>query len=304
MTGYEMKQFSHVQGESASTINRRTVLKGVGAMGVAAFIGTGTVAGKRAGEAVCDCPTGTVAWGKFEFQGCEFVFEKGENFEGDGGPLVEITDWESKAGEECEPVTVDYDVADGHEVIHICAFGGNDTDTDAEPDGTYESDLENNGGRRAAISHLTFCVGEVERFPGYQIDLIYGEPIGQFDPDSGETYNQQSRLLQSYWSGTGLDTSDFKRRSDAYEHCWDDFENVEQSNAIPEYITVSGDTATARVRPDDADCLDDFALVSYGAPGDSWNDETASEQVLWDVDTGTNEGDGTVSFEVELPPIE
>ena len=298
-----MKRFDHIQGESASTINRRTVLKGVGAMGVAGFIGTGTVAGKRAGEAVCDCPTETVAWGKFEFQGCEFVFEKGENFEGDGGPLVEITDWESKAGEECEPVTVNYDVADGYEVIHICAFGGNATDDDAEPDGTYESDLENKGGRRAAISHLTFCVGEAERFPGYQIDLIHGDPIEQFDPANGVTYNEQERLMQSYWSGQGLDTGDFVRSDSDYAHC---FDTDDHEKAIPQSIEVTDGTATACVKPDDADCLDDFALVSYGAPGDSWDPATAPQQVLWDVDTTgeVDEEGGTVCFSVELPPLE
>lgn len=301
-----MKRSTQSQSEPASAINRRTVLRGVGAMGVAGMIGTGTVAGKRGGKAVCECPPETVAWGKFEFKGCKFVFEKGENFERDGGPLVKITDWESKAGEKCEPVAVDYDVADGFEAIEICAFGGNNTDKDTEPVGRYESNLENNGGRQAAISHLTFCVGEGERFPGYQIDLIHGDPIEQFDPPNKVTYDQQNRLLQSYWSGAGRDTTDFRRNYGAYADCWDDIESVKQSDAIPEYITVTDGTATACVKPDDAGCLNDFALVSYGAPGDSWDPDTAPQQVLWYADT-TGEKDeekGTVCFSVELPPLE
>lgn len=299
-----MKRLNQNQTEAVSKINRRRVLKGIGAVGVASAVGTTTVAAKR-GEATCDCPDGTVAWGKYEFEGCEFVFEKGENFDLDGGGyLVEITDWESKAGEECEPVTVHYEVADGYEVTHICAFGGNDTDTDDEPDGSYESELVNNGGNTAAISHITFCVGEVEEFAGYQVDLIYGEPIEQFDPDAGVTYNSQNRLLQDYWSGDGLGTHHFHRRYEAYEHCWEDIDTVEQSEAIPTYITVENGTATACVKPDDADCLDDFALVSYGTPGDEWDPDTAHLQVLWDADTTGTVEDGMVCFEVEIPPVE
>lgn len=298
-----MTEFDYNEPERSTRINRRTVLKGIGAVGVVGTIGTDVVVSTDQSE--CDCPDGTIAWGKYEFEDCEFVFEEGDNFELDGGGyLVEISDWESKEEEDCEPVTVHYEVADGFEVTHICAFGGNDTDTDEDPDGTYESDLVNNGGTQAAISHITFCVGEVEGFPSYQIDLIYGEPIEQFDPDAGVTYNEQNRLLQDYWSGDGLGTHHFHRQSDAYEGCWDDFDNVEQSEAIPTYITVEDGTAIACVEPDDAECLEEFALVSYGAPGDKWDPDTAHQQVLWDTDTTGVVDDGMVCFEVDVPPVE
>lgn len=302
--GDAMEKSDHNWNRAVSNIDRRTALKGIGAMGVASVIGTTTVAAD-AGAEECDCPAGTVAWGKYEFVDCDFEFEKGDSFElGGGGLLVEITDWESKEGEECEPISVEYEAAAGYAVTHICAFGGNDTDTDDEPDGTYESDLENNGGKRAAISHITLCVEEDDAFGGYQVDLIHGEPIEQFDPDGGVTYNDQNRLLQAYWSGDGLENNHFHSNPDDYEHCWDNFENVAQSDAIPTSITVSNGTATACVDPDDADCLDDFALVSYGAPSGTWDEGEAPDQELWDSDEDGVLSGGVVCFEVELPPVD
>lgn len=299
-----MEHSEHNQERTAAYLNRRRVLQSIGAVGVAGIIGTGPVTA-GGGEAPCECPDGTVAWGKYEFEECEFVFEKGENFELDGGGfLVEITNWTSKDGEDCEPVTVEYDVADGYTVTQICAFGGTDTEITTDSDGTYDSDLETDGGQRAAISHLTFCLGEA--FGGYQIDLIYGDPIEQFDPESDVTYDDENRLLQDYWSGDGLGTHHFKRNSDAYQGCWEDFDNTTQTDAIPTFITLENGQASACVNPDDAECLDDFALVSYGAPGHQWDPDTADQQELWDADTtGTvDEEDGTVCFEVDIPPTE
>jgi hypothetical protein len=148
---------------------RRRVLQGIGAAGVAVGFGTGLGAAappRNPGNQGYDCPEGTVSLGTFEF-----VVEEDEDgnvvdcyFEQTGGEdeLVTITDFENKVDEdgeeeECEPVSVTYEV-DGYTVDSVASFGGNDTDVDSDPaDGTYDSDLENPGGQQAAISTLYLC---------------------------------------------------------------------------------------------------------------------------------------------------
>jgi hypothetical protein len=76
--------------------------------------------------------------------------------------LLILTDFDTKAGEDCEPLTVYYE-SDTHTVGQVSSFGGMDIHVDEEPtDGVYESDLENNGGQQAAISLLHFCGTETE----------------------------------------------------------------------------------------------------------------------------------------------
>ncbi|ATW88493.1 hypothetical protein halTADL_1739 [Halohasta litchfieldiae] len=173
--------------------SRRSVLRGIGATGIATGVGAGIGAAKpdngrrqgaekrkenRPGHKDFACPDGMEHLGTFEFvieeddEGnvIDCYFEQTEGQEG----LVTITGFDSKADEECEPITVYYESAT-HTVGQISAFGGMDTHVDAEPDGVYESDLENRGGQQAAISLLHFCGTETV------IEEPVEEPINSTD---------------------------------------------------------------------------------------------------------------------------
>lgn len=316
-----------------STIDRRRVLQGIGAAGAIGLIGTGTASGRGGPpedrgnpQEECDCPEGSVS-GKYDF-----VIERDEDdnivdcyFEhSEGEDLVTITGWDNKEGEECEPITVYYETVEHDDedlewvVTKVCSFGGTDNhsiddDDDDWQDGTYVSDLENPGGQQAAISNITFCVAEkepeipVEEFVGYQVDIIHGEPIEQFDPDAGVTYNSENRLLQAYWSGTGFDGNvGIGSNTDEYQHCLD------EGLAIHQDITIENGTASAElslpvgVDPDDCS-LDEFGLVSHSAPTDTWDPDTADQQEVYDFDGDPDirEEDGLQigRFEVDLPPL-
>ncbi|WP_154018387.1 hypothetical protein [Halolamina rubra] len=179
------------------SINRRTILKSTGAASGAAFVGasfSGVGAAQGHGgpchkDFECD-EGGTYV--KFEFvietdedgNTTDCYFEE----ETDTG-LVEITDWDSKDGEECEPVSVEWE-ADGYVATTVMAFGGNDCDTVGDPGTGYTSGLENNGGNTAAISNLQFCLEETP-FPECP---FYGtsreDPTSivsiSYDPDADE----------------------------------------------------------------------------------------------------------------------
>ena len=169
---------------NGSGSTRRRVLQGIGASGLAVGFGSGLGAAKpprkdkqnkgnrkNRGNQGYDCPEGTASLGTFEF-----VVEEDEDgnvvdcyFEqtDDGAELVTITGFENKVDEdgepeECEPISVTYEV-DGYTVESVASFGGNDTHVDSEPaDGTYDSDLVNPGGQQAAISTLYVCGTEIE----------------------------------------------------------------------------------------------------------------------------------------------
>ena len=167
--------------------SRRTVLRGIGAAGIAAGIGTGIGAARpdhsrgrgaenrrkgaadhkrnRPGHKDFTCPDGMTHLGTFEFvviedeEGtivdCYFEQTEGEM------DLVTITGFDSKLDEECEPITVYYESAE-YTVGQVSSFGGMDTHVDAEPSGgVYESKLESPGGQQAAISLLHICGTEL-----------------------------------------------------------------------------------------------------------------------------------------------
>lgn len=330
-TGQIQMDDTHDQFEQsrASTVNRRAILRGVGVIGVAGVVGAGTATANndrgRSGngnpQEDCECPE---EWGKYDFdtEACEFYFSEGDD-------LVEITydptdPEQNKDGEECEPIAVDFATVehpdDGREwvVTKICSFGGTDNHSVTAPEegwteGTYEADLVNPGGQRAAISNITFCVEarepEIppEEVVGYQVDLIHGEPIEQFDPDAGVTYNSENRLLQAYWSGTGFDDNiGFEDNADEYQHC------IDEGLLIHQDITINNGTASAELSlpegVDPEDCsLDEFGLVSHSAPTDTWDPDTADQQEVYDFDGDpeirTENGLQIGRFEVDLPPL-
>ena len=187
-------------------IDRRTLLKGTATLAGAGLVGvpvlSGTVAAKPSrGNAPChrdfSCSEdGTYV--KFEFvveeddEGnvLDCYFEE----ETDTG-LLEITSWESKPGEPCEPIAVEWD-ADTHIAGTVLAYGGGDCERIEDPgtsyraDGEGEAGLDTPSGRTAAISNLQFCLVEAP-FPACP---FYGttrsDPTAinsiQYDPALGE----------------------------------------------------------------------------------------------------------------------
>lgn len=211
-------------GERVDSPSRREILRVIGAGGLVGTVGGGRAAGTpgrggppegRGPPEKCECPDDSFL-AKYDFDGCEFVLVEGED-------VIDITGWESKDGESCEPVSLSYDPV-GVAVESVCAFGGRDTDTDEEPDGTYVSDLENPGGGRAAISNITFC-GSTDP-ECFQIDLVGGEVIEEFsdDPDS-EAYEYGERLIT------------------AMNGCSDDEEPTVKSNGT-NTVPVDGESCT------------------------------------------------------------
>ena len=151
--------------------NRRRLLRGVAAAGGTGMLLSGPASasggnGQGQGEGggpgggppnSCSCPDGTFL-AKYDFitdgEECDFALAEGDD-------VVNITNWEGKDGDKCEPVTLHYE-SPGYEIDAICAFGGVDTHTVSDPDGEYTSDLTNPGGQQAAISNVTFCGRPVE----------------------------------------------------------------------------------------------------------------------------------------------
>lgn len=298
-----------------STVNRRTVLAGaLSGTGYLAF-GAGAASARKgppdhAGNPQKECDCDGVS-GKYEFdgEGCQFDFSEGED-------LVSITydpdkPKYNKEGERCEPIAIDYEADYFYGVTKVCAFGGTDNDVDNEPTGTYESDLTNPGGQEAAISNVTFCLGE--RADAYQVDLIYGDTIIDDPCNADETYNQQGRLLQARWGyltnlGGRLETFQFDQKPEAYEDCWDvPFTDISSDDAIDQNIqfNVDDEIATVRINTDRLDgcTVDDFSLVSYKSINDGDDEEpprfeNCAKQSEFDRDIG---GNNHGEFEVDIP---
>lgn len=152
----------------STRFSRRKVLQGVGTASAIGVLGTGSAAaqGKPCFKDF-GCEEGIYA--KIEFvEVYEDTDDDGEEElvdcyfeeETDTG-LVEVTDWESKEGEECDPISVTLDYADGYTAGELEAYGGQDCDTVTNPGIGYESGLVNNGGNQAAISNIQFCIVEL-----------------------------------------------------------------------------------------------------------------------------------------------
>lgn len=266
----------------------------------------------------CECPAGARS-AKYDFDSdkCEFVLSEGED-------LVSITGTETKEDEECEPVVIEYETVDvGSVVTKVCSFGGTDNHSidDGSEDweeGTYESDLTNPGGQRAAISNVTFCVEERETIDAFQVDLIHGDEI--LDDPCGvgedEAYNVGGeRLLQAKWGwGDPDDLSTrledvFEDNPGAYEDCFDGEigDGVSSDDALIQNIEfdVEDGVATAQI---DTDALtggcevSDFSLVSYK----SWNEDDGGDpnfdncdrQEVFATDLGDSNDGG---FKVDIP---
>ena len=201
-------------------IDRRNVLRGVGAMGVIGVVGTGATAARgqrgRNGhgnpQKECPCPDGVTGKYDFDSEACEF-------YHAEGADLVAIDGFTSKEGADCEPVAVEYEAADGYVVTKVCSFGGTDTHTDDDPNGSYESDLTNPGGQQAAISNITFCVKEAEEKKSCPegLQLKYD---GEWDPAEthGVEFKGGDGYEQTYYSPFPVDVYVFGGNVQEQQH--------------------------------------------------------------------------------------
>lgn len=161
--------------------SRRTVLQGAVASGLG-FVGIAGF-GQPVGAQGKPCFKEFECDDEATYAKIEFVIERDDDGnivdcyfeeETDTG-LVEVTSWENKEGEECEPVYVEWE-SELHEATKVKAFGGGDCETVEDPGGSYDADperetepdndedggLDNSGGNVAAISNLQFCLVEEE----------------------------------------------------------------------------------------------------------------------------------------------
>lgn len=213
-----------MSGDTDGSYSRRSIVRlaGVGA-GVALLGGTASARpgdgrgpqgngrdesngnGNGGGPPSCPaCPAGTRSLAKFEFQGGEFVFEKG------ACEHVAVTGYESKPGEPNEPVEVTISAPVFVEDV-IVKYGPNCVlASEADDVGFDNSDTKNDGERFGdrdefevtitvpadgpAISFFDLCAAVC-----YQVDLVIGEPIEDLQPGGG--YGPDRRLAV-LWGGS------------------------------------------------------------------------------------------------------
>lgn len=142
------------QPNSVRRVSRRSVISVVGTLGIDTGIGTAqpdddrgrsndTQQGEVGPEASrpahqdFECPDGTVALGTFGFVTIEDT--DGElldcYFQQDDGELhVTITGYDSKDGEDCEPIAISYD-SERHVIGQVALFGGTNSHVDDESNG-------------------------------------------------------------------------------------------------------------------------------------------------------------------------
>lgn len=186
------------RSDDVSTLDRRRLLRGVGAISTLSVAGVGSVgAAARGGSppgdprASYECPE-SVATYSFESENCRFVHS-------DGDDLIEISydhrdPDRNKDGEVAEPVAVAFEPADGWRVTAVCAFGGRDNhleEIEVGPGetGTYESELTNPGGQRAAIGTLTFCIEEDDTAGTTRFRLLHDTHFHGLMGDSEDAWN-------------------------------------------------------------------------------------------------------------------
>lgn len=246
-------------------VNRRDVMKAIGVTAVAGGIGTGVVSASNDDL----CWEGHGADEHYSnVDGGHFVLTGNNDLEGEA-KIENSTNGEKVPGEQAGGGAVHFDIdMEPMEEDEVCLT-------------KFEGDVFRNA--QLVLSDYTVA--------GYQVDLIYGDPIEEFDPDEGITYNGENRLLQAYWSGDGLEEQHFGQNDDEYAHC----EGLE----ITTDINVEDGVATACIDSGSCD-VSDFALVSYSAPSDGWDEDEAPYQRIYAQDLF---GDDKGCFSVAVPPL-
>ena len=164
-----------------------------------------------------ECPGDGVLLAKLDFEDCEFIQDEGDC-------TIDITDFEDKPDEECEPISFDWEVPDQDCVVnHIRVNGGNDCEDfeiDGETEGSITTDLETEGGQQAAISNVIFCGDpdpdpdpddpEVKTKPATKINestaTLNGELTDMGGFDSVDVYFEWREVNEDDWETTDVET--------------------------------------------------------------------------------------------------
>ncbi|HZT92420.1 MAG TPA: hypothetical protein VFA05_10315 [Gaiellaceae bacterium] len=122
----------------------------------------------------------------------------------------------------------------------------------------------------------------------FQLDLVYGDPIDHLGPaGTNNFYGSQGRMIESLNGGTSA--------------CAPPPPQCPSSGAVSNVTPISVDGGTASVTYDVAPgCSGEVSLVSYEAPGPTYSEDTASQQVLYDSETAPFES-GTHTLTVSVP---
>jgi hypothetical protein len=122
----------------------------------------------------------------------------------------------------------------------------------------------------------------------HQIDLVYGSPIAQLGPaGTNNFYNKQGRLIANVNGGSSACVAP---------------PTCPQSPATlaPGGITIAGGMATVTFTVAEGCSNVELSLVSYSAPSGTFNEQTASQQVLYRSDTNTFDA-GVHTLTVAVP---
>lgn len=249
--------------------NRRTLLKGVGAAGTVAILGTTPAVAKGDGGKPCHkdftCEDEDGAYVKIEFVeddegNCYFeeVTDTG---------LVTVTDWESKDGEDCDPVRVELEYDAGFTASKLMAFGGTDCETktvdvsgDDDRLDSYESGLQNNGGDTAAISNIQFCIVEEQIFGSGEVAFGYEDlPAGGADWDVNDLVIDMN---------TSYKASGYSNGNPVIDQLTFDI--------IPQALGAGDDHRWLLDFDDDEICSGSYTLTTYDTAGDQVDQETGT----------------------------
>lgn len=295
--------------------NRRPILRLIGA-GAGGLGVTGTAYGRGppgggggppsdSGPPGCpDCPDGTRLLAKFEFEDGEFAFEKGACEDGH----VTVTDWESKPGEDDEPIAVTLSSPVFAENV-VVKYGTNcelasesdavtmDADTAKDDDG-FEMTLgvPEDG---PAISFVSLCAGVC-----FQADLVFGDDI--IEDLSEELYGD--RKISVLWGGTSGEegtrnlcvngtTSD-----GSCEPVLNPADSGDEVVAESIWFDFNGRTVTAEFSVEELSGTVDISLVTYTAScPPEFSTDTAHVQDLFDWKTMTVDATGEQTMTVDIP---
>lgn len=295
--------------DGARVSRRRTLgLIGSGAlgMGLASGVGSanpgqgtgrggvqgGTSSEGSQGVGPCTCPDGCPE-GSFCGK-IDNAPEKGKTYTFNSGSdqfSVTIDDVTTKDDE--NEVTC-FTFSSDDDIQQVCVKGGPDTVT-------YSDDLEgqalcaptNPGGQQAAISNVSFC-GTGGKGTCFQLDLVVGEPIEEFDGTQGRTYHQEERFLKSFCvclsddeSASGPQT----RSASGCEVSWDSFEFDSDSGEA----TISVELLSTS----DSEC--EITFAGYRLPeGVRDCPGELEDQVFVDADTQSLSETDEVEFSIQL----
>ncbi|MFU1782750.1 hypothetical protein ACM16X_15310 [Haloarcula japonica] len=293
----------------AESINRRHLLSVIGGGATTALLGTGVGAAKPGhengksgnngnhgngnngvGPCTCDgCPEGTFC-GKIEG-----APEEGETytFESDGDSFsVTIESVTEKDGGEVTCFSFSTDDV----VEQVCVKGGPDTKTyDDNPAEKEELCAPTNpGGQQAAISNVSFCGTGDDELECYQIDLVSGDVIKDFEKGGpyGDRKFEDFSVCEDGSNLEGLESSNDGQSVDGCELSWVGLGFDESDNTAEVDVTLESASSES--------CT--VTLAGYLLPeGETkFNPKTLEEQEYRDHETvELSEGDST-TLEISL----